>query len=319
MDLLSPTLPFIADLQKMSGLKPAMLFLSFLGSEYFYLLMLPVVYWAVSRRIGVRLGALLLFSVIVNEIFKVGFAQPRPYWLNPALAQGHELSFGLPSGHSQNAFLIWIFLALQTSNRKLWVPLALLLALAISFSRVYLGVHFPTDCLAGAAIGLVILAGYRWGGPAWMRFWHQLSPFQKITFGVVSTAFLGAIYAIAMIVGTNNYHVDYGSIDLQVVQNARFGTVISPRLGAFFGLVCAAAVAARHVNFVARTTIGPLSLRFIIGFIGLMVIYLGLRKVLPNGIIWSFLRYGMVSFWVACGAPWVFAKIPEKRVSVVSV
>jgi membrane-associated phospholipid phosphatase len=318
MDLLSPTLPFIENLQKMSALKPAMLFLSFLGSEYFYLLMLPVLYWGVSRRIGVRLGALLLFSVVVNEIFKVGFAQPRPYWLDASLGQGRELSFGLPSGHSQNAFLIWLFLALQTSERKLWVPLALLLALAISFSRIYLGVHFPTDCLAGAAIGLVILGGYRWGGPAWMRFWHQLSPFQKITFGIVSTAFLAAIYAVAMIIGTNDYHVDYGNVALEVVQNARFGTVISPRLGAFLGLICGVALAARYVDFEARTTVGPLAIRFVIGFIGLAVVYLGLREVLPNGIIWSFLRYGLVSFWVIFGAPIVFEKIPMKRGTVAS-
>ncbi|RYG55276.1 phosphatase PAP2 family protein, partial [bacterium] len=152
MDLLSPALPFIENLQKIRELLPLMKFLSALGSEQFYLLLLPLIYWGVSRPLGVRLGALLLFSVVVNEIFKVAFAQPRPYWIdaNLLISKGSaEASFGFPSGHAQNAILIWPFLALQTKRKGLWMSLAILLAAGISFSRIYLGVHYPTDILGG--------------------------------------------------------------------------------------------------------------------------------------------------------------------------
>jgi membrane-associated phospholipid phosphatase len=310
MDLLSPTLPFIADVQKYRDLALPMKFLSILGTEYFYLFLLPLIYWGVSRPIGLRLGALLLFSVIVNEMVKVGFAQPRPYWLDPKLLIGQpENSFGLPSGHAQNAFLIWLFLALQTHKRRLWVPLALLLAISISFSRVYLGVHFPTDTLAGAAIGLVILGCYKLAGPAWMRFWRQLSTFQKITFAVFATAFLAAIYCIAMITGTNGYYVDYNSPALKTIQNATSGAVIAPRLAAFLGLLIGSTLAHRFLNFNARVPLQPLLLRFFVGFTGLMIIYFGIAKITPGLIVWKFLRYGMISFWVIYLAPLVFEKL----------
>lgn len=313
MDLLTPSLPFIESFQKVSGLLHPMQFLSILGTEYFYLALIPIIYWGVSRPLGMRVGALLLFSAIVNEIFKVGFAQPRPYWLNPALGHGVENSFGFPSGHAQNAFLIWTFLALQSNDKRLWLPLAFLLSTAISLSRVYLGVHFPADIIGGALIGLAILFLARSFGPTWMNFWQQLSVSQRILFAVFSTVALGAIYFIASF-GAHKWQADYNSPWLETIQNASTGKVMVPRLGAFMGFVCGVILASRGVSFEARTTIGVLIGRFVIGFVGLAAFYFGLGTLShgqsgQSALLINFIRYTLVAGWIVYGAPLLWGKL----------
>lgn len=321
MDFLTPTLPYNQWLQQFSFLLRPMQFFSFLGSEIFYLAMLPVIYWAVSRPLGARLGALLLFSVVVNEIFKVGFALPRPYWVDSRLALGGEPSFGFPSGHAQGAWLLWPYLALQARNRRVWLPLSLVLALCITISRNFLGVHFLIDSVGGTLIGLTILFLARGLGPAWMRFWHQLSTFQKIIFTLIATLFLAGIYAIAMYRGATPHLSGYGFWKgepyHQAIQSALAGGQIASRLGAFCGLLMGAALLARFPAFEVKVPLKILAPRLLVGFVGVAALYLGLKTALPGGVFSNFLRYGATTLWVAFGAPVVFSKIDQRKKRVV--
>jgi hypothetical protein len=143
-----------------------------------------------------------------------------------------------------------------------------------------------------------------------MRFWRQLSPLQKVIFAFFATAFLGGIYAIAMVMGTNGYATDYGSPSLPAVQMAQSGGFIASRLGGFFGLLVAATLRERlNLKFEARTAAASLILRYLIGFVVLVVLYVGLDKFLPKAIYWSFFRYSMITFWIVFGAVWVFGKL----------
>ncbi|MEO6906634.1 MAG: phosphatase PAP2 family protein, partial [Abditibacteriaceae bacterium] len=122
MDILTPTLPFIIWLQTFHFLKWPMLLFSLLGSTYLYLFALPILYWCVNRRVGLEIGFLVLANAILNNLVKVLFALPRPFWISDAVHQwAHESSFGLPSGHAQGAILFWLFLALQVpAKRRPW-------------------------------------------------------------------------------------------------------------------------------------------------------------------------------------------------------
>lgn len=136
---------------------------TFTGSAAFFLLILPLVYWCVSPRLGLRLGLLLAISVGVNTSAKLLFATPRPYWVSPAV---HPLathpSFSMPSGHAQNAVPFWGLLAAWTGWKRWAVAGATALILLTGLSRVVLGVHFPGDVLVGWAIGALLLAGFLW-------------------------------------------------------------------------------------------------------------------------------------------------------------
>src|SRR5512140_3411576 len=63
-----------------SWLKTPMEAFSFLGTENFFLVLLPALYWCVETGIGLRIGIILLLSTSVNDGLKMAFRGPRPYW-----------------------------------------------------------------------------------------------------------------------------------------------------------------------------------------------------------------------------------------------
>ena len=111
-----------------------------------------------TRRIGLATGvALLIGFLITNVTLKPLVERTRPYDINNTIEllikPPNDYSF--PSGHTSAAFAFST--ALFFNNKKIGIPF-LIMAFIIGFSRLYLYVHFPTDVLAGAVIGL--LSGY---------------------------------------------------------------------------------------------------------------------------------------------------------------
>lgn len=92
--------------------------------------------------------------LICNIGLKNIVARPRPCWLESIdLLVNNPKDFSFPSGHTWSA--VTGALVATAANRKFGyvaIPVAVLLA----FSRLYLFVHFPSDVLAGAAIGAVL-------------------------------------------------------------------------------------------------------------------------------------------------------------------
>jgi len=142
-----------------------------MGGEAFFMLLILLFYWCIDRRTGMRLAILFLFSGYVNTVAKVLANQPRPFQYDTQVHQLFEASGGgLPSGHTQNTVVIWGYMASRAQNVWLWVIAGLLMVLT-PLSRVYLGVHFPTDLIGGYLLGISLLLLYRWLEPraeAWL-------------------------------------------------------------------------------------------------------------------------------------------------------
>ncbi len=105
------------------------------------------------RRQALCLGLTVIAGWIANSALKALFDRPRPA-IVPHLTHAGGPSF--PSGHSFNAALIYIAMALIVTGwaarrpaRLTLVPAAIMLSLAIAGSRVWLGVHYPSDVIAG--------------------------------------------------------------------------------------------------------------------------------------------------------------------------
>ena len=112
-----------------------------------------------TRKSGFILaGALVVDALLCNVILKPLVARIRPYDVNTAvqLLVSKPVDYSFPSGHTAASFasVVALFMA---GERKLWKP-ALVLAVLIAFSRLYLYVHYPTDVLGGLILGLI--AGY---------------------------------------------------------------------------------------------------------------------------------------------------------------
>jgi undecaprenyl-diphosphatase len=110
----------------------------------------------VRRTIGlaVFVGLTTLAADALSFLVKDVTHRPRPFVAHPQidpLYSVHSSSF--PAGHAATAFAGAVLLS---SLRPRLTPWFLLLAAAIGFSRVYVGVHYPTDVLAGAALGAAV-------------------------------------------------------------------------------------------------------------------------------------------------------------------
>ncbi len=136
---------------------PPMRWVTFLGDEEFYLVIMPAIYWCIDSRLGIRMGLILMLSNTVGSSLKFLFHSPRPFWVSTdVVAHVQEGSFGMPSGHALNAMALWGYVALWLKNR--WVKAALwLLIFLIGFSRLVLGVHLINDVLLGWVAGALLL------------------------------------------------------------------------------------------------------------------------------------------------------------------
>ncbi len=112
-----------------------------------------------NKRIGYLVTINLLLIHLENEIIKIIFARPRPI-VNPLI---HMDGWSFPSGHAMKGIAfygLFIFLIYKYMNNIkgniLLICIPILIA-AIGCSRVYLGVHYPSDVLAGWTLGLAHL------------------------------------------------------------------------------------------------------------------------------------------------------------------
>ena len=144
-----------------SGLTALAVFITELGSRNvtipacLILLIIP----KTRLRYGVPLSAGALGTVLLNQTLKALVERPRP---DVVLHLVEESSFSFPSGHSINSMFcygILIYLVRRNvRNKKTANILTVLLAIPmilIGPTRVYLGVHYPTDVLAGWSLGLL--------------------------------------------------------------------------------------------------------------------------------------------------------------------
>lgn len=139
-------------------LDEVMVFLSSLGDHGRFFLLAAVVLVCIkkTRTMGfAMLLSMLLGFLIGNVWLKNMFMRQRPCWIDTTvdLLVRVPRDYSFPSGHTLIGFECGVSIWLQ--NRRAGVA-ALILAVLMGFSRMYLFVHFPTDVLAGAALGSVI-------------------------------------------------------------------------------------------------------------------------------------------------------------------
>lgn len=148
--------------------------ITFLGDAGWFWIATAVVmlFFKKTRKTGLMMGVALVCGLLVGNMFlKPVIARIRPYEINTAvellIEKPHDFAF--PSGHTLASFEAAVVLLLR-ERRYIGIP-AMILAVLIAFSRLYLYVHYPTDIIGGILLGTAFaLFGIWLVNKLWDRF-----------------------------------------------------------------------------------------------------------------------------------------------------
>lgn len=299
---------------------------SALGEELVYMLLIPLLYWCVDRAVGVRLFLFVTCSLWVNVVLKWVLAWPRPYWLAPEIEVMRVAhGFGAPSGHAQNALGVWLFLASLLWQRYgvRWpFVAAAVLAVVISCSRVYMGVHFPHDVVLGWALAVGIWFSF-------IRLQDRVSAITRAGSDVSWTVGLTALAAVIAGALTATAWAAKGVPPVSWVRNASavhamLGSLapIDPydlrlavvTMASLLGTGIALPLAQRRAPFDPNGAMAKRVARYLLGILVLFGLYLGLAALLPKADASGYLvgrgvRYAAIAVWALVGAPWLFLRL----------
>jgi membrane-associated phospholipid phosphatase len=144
---------------------------NYVDTAWFVISFVAIIMYLFNRKEGISLLFIFIISGIVNLLLKGYFDMPRPCHIDPSVGILFFKSSGFPSGAAQTATII-AGVAFAKCRRSIYKMLAVIFALFVCFSRVYLGLHYFTDILGGIAVGIGLLAIYVKLFPLVDKYWE---------------------------------------------------------------------------------------------------------------------------------------------------
>jgi membrane-associated phospholipid phosphatase len=265
-----------------------------LGSEYFYVVLIAIWFWAVDKRGSMLAVFVLIVSLVSNYWLKIILMNPRPpvtNWLSGVDAS----NYSLPSAHAQNSMVMWGWMELK--NRTWWMgALSITLIGLIGLSRVYIGVHWLGDVVAGWAVGILIL----------IAMWKLEKPIHSF----LSKYNPNLQYVCLVIFGLGALIL---TEPLSPPTAEGLAANFGPSGGLIIGLGIGLALEKRYVNFEITSKQGEkwrVALRVILGLMMVFAIAASLSLMLPEEVYWmGAIHYALVTISVIFIWPLLFKKL----------
>jgi len=233
-----------------------------------------------------------------------------------------ETSFGIPSGHALNAVTVWGTMAYHIKRQWAWIAAGLLILL-IGLSRIYLGVHFPTDVVVGWGIGLALLALIIGLEKPVTRWFGGLSRLVQVGLLLVFSLLLIAVASGVMATAEGRFPVPdawastaaLSAPEEPLAPYSLEGTITSA--ATLFGLFTGLLYFNDGGPLDARGPWMKRAARYVAGLIGVLILWRGLGIVFAlladDETLFSYalryLRYALVGGWISGLGPWVFVKL----------
>ncbi|WP_332633670.1 phosphatase PAP2 family protein [Halalkalibacter flavus] len=258
---------------------------TFVGNEEFYFLIVPLVYWCIAKQAGFRLFYIFLLSVTINAFLKITYAIERPIgteginslYIESAEVGSHYPYDSFPSGHAQGSTTLWGYLAYLVA-KPLFLVFSIILILCISFSRLYTGLHWPTDVVIGIIVAVIILI-------ISIRLQDKISKLSekvKWTLAIVTPLLIVAVFP-------EEEGVKYA------------GFLLGAGIGYLFEY--------KKVRMIISKKVWRKTAAYVVGLVGLFALQVGLKVLLPEMLVFDFIRYGCIGLWGLLGAPYLFVKL----------
>jgi hypothetical protein len=265
-----------------------------LGSAYFYVVLIAIWFWAVDKRGSMLAVFVLILSVASNYWLKIILKNPRPPVTN-WLSGVHASNYSLPSAHAQNSMVMWGWMELKSKSWWMGVLSITLIGL-IGLSRVYIGVHWLGDVVAGWAVGILLLIALSKLEEPIRSFLSNYNP---------NLQYLGlVIFGLGALILTET---------LSLVTAEGLAANFGPSGGLIIGLGIGLALERRYVNFEITSKNGEkwrVALRVILGLIMVFAIAASLSLMLPEEVYWmGAIQYALVTLSVIFIWPLLFKKL----------
>ena len=282
-----------------------------LGEETVFMVAALFVFWCVSKRHGYYLLAVGFAGTVLNQFLKLLFRIPRPWVLDSNFtivesARAQATGYSFPSGHSQNA--IGTFGGIARFARRKWVrAAAIVAAVLVPLSRMYLGVHTPLDVGVAAVIAVALVFALY---PLMER-----SDSRHGVMGAVLAVMLALAVGYLLFVSLYPFPADVDAANLASgVENAW------KLLGATVGMLVGWWLDVRFIHFDTRAVWYVQLIKLVGGLALLLGIRAALKAPLAAALgagVGGAVRYGVMVLFAAAVWPMVFAPLCralEKRV-----
>ncbi len=268
--------------------------ITMMGEKYVIIAIITWIYWNMSKKDGFLLTYLFLISTLLNSFLKFAFHTERPYKILDNV-QGKRLETGggyaFPSGHTQSATTLYSSIAMSVKTRMFWI-IALSLSVLVGISRLYLGVHWPVDVFFGFVFGLLIpVLLYN----RLFKLYDNKKQFMRILYIT-----LVSIFSLAGLMILVNYLFFEMSLDY-----SGYLKLAGVSTGAIFGFI----FEENKLPFKTEHYNSFKLVRYLLGMAGTIALLVGVKKLLPTGEIFDFLRYFLVGIWISGAFPYLAVKM----------
>lgn len=260
-----------------------------------------VIYWCINKKAGQRTLFALCGSLNINAWIKNFVKMPRPIGTEglESLRVETATGYSFPSGHTQTATTFWTSMMYLFRKSGIYI-IGILMIIGAGISRLYLGVHWPMDVIVAWGFGIVLSIIF-------IKLFDYIDDSKNYYILVI----------LMLIFGVCTYFV--GGEDLYKMFGLYTGFALGYIVEDTF-INFSTENETRRKNIFAKKTsknegLGKKILRFVVGIISLLAVYLLLNYVQDTLIvnkaeeiinIIKYLKYTIVVFWGVAGAPALF-------------
>ena len=269
--------------------------LSLCGEQAVMIVIILIIYYGLDKAKGFAIISSMFTSLIAVNGIKAIVRAPRPFIVHSDLI-GDRLEtatgYSFPSGHTAGASSFYISIAKAFKSTKLLV-IALLLALFIGFSRLYLAVHWPIDVLVGYLIGALVAIFLT---PIFISVYNDKERCIRFSLIFASASALATIILTIL-------------LSLNTIDSTAF-TDLMKMLAIAAGAYAGCALERKKVNFKEAKTVKGTIINILLSAIGIAII-MSIKFIIPANLyaLGAAIRYSLLGFYLTGVYPLIAVKI----------